>query len=200
MERAALFLALSVLLAPLSKAQRPQPVAETHSSLIEEALQESSLVNGRTPFHLVMDIHPGRILFAGHAASPTMHGTMEVLWSGPSRFKLILSTPDFSQTKIVDGAKVEETDKDDFFPRWLDDFVRALFEPVPQMEALGSMKLKMFGGGVMRVPGREPVVISRCIEKSDRPGGITEETSEARVCFDPDHAWIASGLDFTRYI
>lgn len=181
-------------------AQKPQAVAETHAALIAEALRESSLVNGTVPFHLLLDIRPGKVLFPGHEASPDMTGTMEVFWAAPSRYKLILTTPNFSQTKIVDGQAVEETDRGDFLPRWLDDFVRALFEPLPQVEAMGSLKLKMSGGGTMMLPGRAPVTIPRCLSKSDRPGGIAEETSVASVCFDPQHAWIASGRDFTRYV
>ncbi len=147
-----------------------------------------------------MDIHPGKILFPGHTASPAMHGSIEVLWAGPSRYKLMLTTPDFGQTKIVDGARVQETDTGDFLPRWLDDFVRALLEPVPQSESLGELKLKMYGGGIMNMPGRPSVTIPRCISKSDRLGGISDETSEARVCFDRSHAWIAAGQEFTRYV
>jgi hypothetical protein len=200
MKRTAVFFSLTIALAGVSRAQRPQPVAETHAALIEEALQNSSLVHGKTPFHFLMDIHPGKVLFPGHAASPAMHGTMEVFWAGPSRYKLILTTPDFSQTKIVDGQAVEETDRGDFLPRWLDDFVRALFEPFPQAEAMGALKLKMTGGGTLALPGRAPVTMPRCIEKSDRPGGITEETSIARVCFDAHQPWIEGGLEFTRYV
>lgn len=200
MKRVALAFILTIGLASISAIQRPEPVAQTYAALIRESLHNSSLVYGKTPFHLVMDIHPGKALRPEHVASPDMHGTMEVLWRGPSRYKLILTTPNFSQTKIVDGEKVEETDSGDFLPRWLDDFVRGLFVPVPQADALGSTKLKMYGGGTMRLPGREPVTIPRCISKSDRPGGVTEETSQAEVCFDPSHAWIAAGQEFTRYV
>ena len=35
---------------------------------------------------------------------------------------------------------------------------------------------------------------------SDRPAGITEETSIARVCFDASHPWYQGTLDFTRYV
>jgi hypothetical protein len=59
--------------------QRPQPVAETHGELIAEALRTSSLVNGHTQFHLVMDIHPSTVSGPSHEASPDMRGTMEVL-------------------------------------------------------------------------------------------------------------------------
>lgn len=193
-------IAAALVVSAAAAGQKPQPVAESHTELIAEALRNSSLVNGNTPFHLVLDIHPGKVLFPGHEASEDMHGIMEVFWAGPSRYKLILTSPKFSQTKIVDGQAVEETDRGDFLPRWLDDFVRALFEPLPQAQVMGALKLKMTGGGTFALPGRAPVTMPRCIEKSDRPGGITDETSIARVCFDARQPWIEGGLDFTRYV
>lgn len=172
----------------------------THRELIDEALRKSSLVESSKPFHLMMEIRPGRVLFPGHEATSDMTGSMEVFWAGPTRYKMVLSSPSFSQTKVVDGPLVEEHDEGDFYPRWLDNFVQAFLNPFPHVEEFRSLHAKVYGGGTMSLPGREPITMPRCIEKSDRPGGITEETSVARICFDAKRPWIASGLDFTRYV
>jgi hypothetical protein len=167
---------------------------------IDDAMRASSLTQASKPFHLVLDIHPGKVLFPGHQATSDMSGSMEIFWVSAARYKLVVQSPGFSQTKIVEGDKVEEHDTGDFYPRWLDNFVRAFFEPLPHVEEFRSSHLRMSGGGIMRIPGRNDITMPRCIEKTDRPGGITDETAESRICFDASHDWVQGGLDFTRYV
>lgn len=171
-----------------------------YGTFIDESMRESSLIRSDKSFHLVLMIHPGKVLFRGHEASSSMTGSMEIFWVNAQRYKLVLKSPAFSQTKIVDGQRVEETDSGDFYPRWLDDFVRAFFDPLPQVAQFRNSTLRMSGGGTISVPGRPQITMPRCIEKSERPGGITEETSQARICFDATHRWVQGGLDFTRYV
>jgi hypothetical protein len=123
-----------------------------------------------------------------------------LLWADRSHYKLVLNSPDFRQTRVVEGDKVEEHDEGDFSPRWLDDFVRMLLNPVPQPQVPKLIQQRLTGGGTFAVPGRPPITMPRCLEASDRPAGITEETSIARVCFDSSHPWYQGTLDFTRYV
>jgi len=182
--------------------------------LLKQALQESVLVEGRQPFHLVLEIAPA-VMSLPHqrVAPPSMHGSMEVFWASPGRYKVVLKTPSFQQTKTVDGERVEEQDEGEFYPRWLDNFVKALLEPVPEKQMPKLLAERMTGVvAIHRVdkpwdPGaasftirQATIEMPRCLQTSDRPGGITEEMSEARICFDASYPWVESTLDFTRYV
>jgi len=185
----------------VARSQTVQQPPQACGALIDDAMRMSSLTRNAKPFHFVLDIHPGKVLFAGHEATSDMSGSMEIFWVNAARYKMVLKSPGFRQTKIVDGAKVEEHDEGDFYPRWLDNFVRAFFEPLPQAEQFRSSHLPLSGGGIIRIPGRADVTeFPRCIGKSERPGGIVEETSVAGICFDASHDWVQGGRDFTRYV
>lgn len=184
--------------------------------MLKQALRESALVEGKQPFHLVLEIAPEAMERPHQRVAPaSMTGSMEVFWAGPGRYKVVLETPSFRQTKTVEGNRVEEQDEGEFYPRWLDNFADALLEPVPQKQMPKLLTQRMTGGESMVVQRsdkpwgqglgsytitRGPIAIPRCLETSERPGGITEETSVARVCFDAEYPWLESTLDFTRYV
>jgi hypothetical protein len=174
--------------------QSPRPAA-SNAAVLDEALRNSVLVYGNRPFHLKLEITPGT------KATSSMRGSVEVFWASAAKYKLVIHSEDFQQTKTVDGAQVEEEDEGDFLPRWLDNFVEAVFEPVPQLQALRQMDAKFTGGGTFQpYPSRPALTMPRYLNKADRPDGITEETSVARVGLDAFGPWIESGLDFTRYV
>lgn len=192
------------------------PSQKDNEHLLKQALRESVLVEGKHPFHLVVAIAPEAMERMHQRVVPaSMTGTMEVFWAGPGRYKLVLDTPSFKQTKTVDRGRVEEQDEGDFYPRWLDNFVKALLEPVPEKQLPKLLQARMTGGGRIMVQRSDKpwdpearnymitqpaMAMPRCLETSDRPGGITEETSVARVCFDAQYPWLESTLDFTRYV
>lgn len=189
----------AVLIARITQAQTPSPSANT--ALLQQSLHESVLVEGHQPFHLVLEIAPDTAPRA-HArpAPPSMRGKVELFWAGRSHYKLVLSSPQFKQTRAVEGNLVEEHDEGDFYPRWLDDFVRMLLDPVPRSQLPKLIQQRLTGGGTFALPGRPAITMPRCLETSDRPAGITEETSIARVCFDALHPWYQGTLDFTHYV
>jgi hypothetical protein len=169
--------------------------APSNEAVLDDALRNSALVYGRQPFHLKLEITPGQ------KASETMHGSVEVFWLARDRYKLVVESGDFRQTKVVVGNEVEEQDEGDYLPRWLDNFVEAIFEPVPQLQAMRQMDAKFTGGGTFQpYPSRPALTMPRYLNKGDRPNGITDETSVARVGLDPFGPWVESGLDFTRYV
>jgi hypothetical protein len=177
------------------------PASGDNAALLQQALRESVLIDGNRPFHLILDIAPAVTDLPHHReVSPSLRGSMEIFWAAPNRYKLILESPAFRQTKIVEGKRVEEHDEGDFYPRWLDNFVMALLSPVPQAQLAKLMPQGLTGGGTFTMPGRGVLQMPRCLETSDRPGGVTEETSIARLCFDPANPWYESTLDFTRYV
>jgi hypothetical protein len=191
---------LAVTLATaMTNAQTHSPSANT--ALLQQSLHESVLIEGHQPFHLVLEVAPDTTPRA-HARPvlASMHGKVELFWSSPSHYKLVLNSPEFSQTRIVDGGQVEEHDDGDFYPRWLDDFVRMLLAPIPQPQVPKLIQQRLTGGGTFAIPGRPAITMPRCLETADRPAGITEETSQARICFDASHPWYQGTLDFTRYV
>lgn len=180
-----------------SSAQTSSPTDNT--TLLRASLRNSVLIHGDQPFHLILKIAPSRKPNFRQAPS-SMQGTMEVFWISPDRYKLVLDSPAFRQTKIVDGEQIEEHDEGDFYPRWLDNFVQALFNPLPKTQLPKLLPLRLTGGGTFAVPGRPIIRMPRCAETSERPNGITEETSVARICFESSNPWFQGMLDFTRYI
>lgn len=182
-----------------TQAQTPSPSANT--ALLQQSLRESVLIEGHQPFHLVLEIAPDTKPRAHARPAPSsMHGKVELFWSSRDHYRLVLNSPDFNQTRVVDGSQVEEHDEGNFYPRWLDNFVRMLLDPIPRSEVPNLIRQRLTGGGTFALPGRPPVTMPRCLEASERPDGITEETSIARVCFDASHPWYQGTLDFTRYV
>ncbi len=181
--------------------QAQTPSSATNSALLEQSAHESVLVEGHQPFHFVLEIAPDTTPHAHARPAPSsMHGKVELFWASRSHYKLVLNSPEFSQTRIVDGDHVEEHDEGDFYPRWLDDFVRMLLDPVPRSQVPKLIQRRLTGGGTFALSGRPALTMPRCLETSDRPGGITEETSVARMCFEASHPWYQGTLDFTRYV
>jgi len=190
---------MATLIPTLSFAQAPSPAA--NASLLQDSLRESVLVEGHQPFHLVLEIAPDDTpVPQGRHAPPFMHATVELFWAGRDRYKLVLKSSTFSQTRIVDGVTVEEHDEGDFYPRWLDNFVLMLLDPVPHQQLPKLMQRRLSEGGSIAVNGGAAISLPRCLGTSDRPGGITEETSSASMCFDVSNSLYQSTMTFTHYV
>jgi hypothetical protein len=176
------------------------PVSSQNEQLLQQSLRDSVLIYGHRPFHLILDIAPAITNMPHHReVSPSSRGKMEIFWAAPNRYKLILNSPGFKQTKIVIGKQIEEHDEGDFYPRWLDNFVQALLNPLPRAQLAKLMSQRLSGGGTIALAGGA-FIMPRCFETDDSPGGILEETSVARVCFTAPQPWLESTLDFTRYV
>jgi hypothetical protein len=132
---------------------------------ISRALQASSLTNGGKPFHVVLMI--------GTSGSP-YSGRVEVWWAAKDRYKVVTTSPAFNQTRIVNGARVMETNSGDYYPRWLEDFVDAILDPIPMIENFRGR-----GGAVMV----GPQITNSCLRRDDRPGGITDQLTWGHICF-----------------
>src|ERR1017187_5743389 len=72
---------------------------------LNRALTTSSLTEKGKPFHAVLVI--------GSEKSP-YSGRVEVWWAAKQKYKTVLASPTFSQTRIVNGADVMETDTGDY--------------------------------------------------------------------------------------
>jgi hypothetical protein len=95
---------------------------------------------------------------------------------------------DFGQTLIVNGEKVMETNRGDFYPSWLHGFVLALMDPMPRLKDLRGRRESVAVG---------PQVNFACVRRDDRPGGITDELTWAQVCFSGQDSRIEFAIDFT---
>ena len=157
---------------------------------IDRALRLCSLTEGEMPFHLMLDITPPL-----HAAG-TMRAQVEVFWMNPFTYRTVIHSPAFTQTRIVNGVVTEEHNTGDYYPRWIQNFVDALLNPVPQAAAL------------RKVEGSVPVgpTAHACISQHYQPTAIKAEllpersTLEARICFLDAGPKLASGEDFTRHV
>ena len=140
-----------------------EPVAA--DTALDRALKASSLTFEGKPFHAVMEI--------GDAGSE-YSGRVEIWWVGDSKYRVVSHSPNFNQERIVNGDKVFEKNDGDYYPRWLENFVLAILDPVPM-----AKNFRGHGGEVML----GPQITSSCLRRDDRPGGITDQLTWGMVCF-----------------
>jgi hypothetical protein len=132
---------------------------------LSRAVKTSSLTEGGKPFHAVLAI--------GTPESP-YSGRVEVWWLAARKYKTVVTSPAFSQTRIVNDAQVMETNSEDYYPRWLENFVDAIIDPVPM---IGNFR--GHGGAVMVGPR----ITNSCLRRDDRPGGVTDQMTWGVICF-----------------
>lgn len=151
---------------------------------VDRALQLCSLTHSDQPFHLILQISPPSLSRSGAPNALEMHAEVELYWLNAITYRTVIHSRNFSQTRIVNGSVVEEHNTGDFYPRWIQNFVDALLDPVPKAAAL------------RKVPGAVPVSREShaCISN---PAG---DLSSSQVCFQDEEPRIASGIDFTRYV
>lgn len=164
----------------------------SNAEAVDRALQLCALTHGDRPFHLVMNISPP----VGTSGKPAgnvqeeMRAQVELFWLSPIAYRTEIRSRDFSQIRIVNRGVVEEHNTGDFYPRWIQNFVDALLDPVPRAATL------------RKLPGTIPVSPQShaCIANPDRVSGVVDETSTAQICFQDTEPRIASGIDYARYV
>lgn len=149
---------------------------------LDRALKTSSLTYKGKPFHAVMDI--GK-------ASEEYSGRVEVWWVDEAKYRVVVTSPKFSQEKVVNGDKVSETDEGDYYPRWLENFVLAILDPVPV-----AKNFRGHGGEV----ALGPQITRSCLSRDDRPGGITDELTWGMLCFSGSEPRLGSVQTMNVYI
>jgi hypothetical protein len=154
---------------------------------VDRALRLCSLSESDQPFHLVLDVSPPSHAPA-RARSEEMQAQIELFWLNAITYRTVIRSRNFSQTRIVNGSIIEEHNTGDFYPRWIQNFVETLLNPIPKASVLRS------------VPGTIPVGVQAhaCIstQADSEPG----ETANAQVCFQDAEPRIASTGDFTRSV
>jgi hypothetical protein len=103
------------------------------ADVAQRALQESSLTSPDSkPFHL-----RATIAETGEPGSD-YQAKIEEYWVSPSKWRRTIESPDFSQVLVVNGDAVYEKDDGDYLPHWLNEFLTALFDPLPMLKALNQ--------------------------------------------------------------
>jgi hypothetical protein len=131
----------------------------------------------------------------GDASTP-YSGRLEVWWVNSSKYRTVLTSPAFSQEKILNGDKVSEKNQGDYYPRWLENFVLAVLNPVPMVKNFRGR-----GGPVILGPS----ITNSCLRRDDRPGNITDDMTWGIICFSGSEPHLASvltmnvNLDFTDW-
>ena len=167
---------------------------------VDRALRLCSISEGDQPFHIVLDVSPperagvrivrARDILSRNMQSPQMQAQIEIFWLNPITYRTVIRSRNFSQIRIVNGGVVEEHDTGDFYPRWIQNFVDAILDPVPKADLL------------RKTPGVVPVGVTShaCISTSRSAGSTSDETNMAQLCFQDAEPRIASGVDFTRSV
>jgi len=152
---------------------------------LESALRSSTLFEGNQPYHLLLEITPP---LGGPAE---MRAEVEIYWLNQRTYRTVIRSARLNQTRIVNGGVVEEHDSGEkgaavFYPRWLENFVDALLEPVPDLERF------------RKLTGRVPVGAQArpCLT-------VAAEDStpmDAQICLQVGEPRLGSFQDFRRYI
>src|SRR6202021_986101 len=143
---------------------------------LDRALKTSSLTFQGKPFHAVMEIG---------TTGTDYSGRIEIWWVEATKYRLMIQSPKFSQEKVVNGDHVSEKDQGDYFPRWLENFVLAVLDPVPM-----ANNFRRSGGTLMI----GPQITNSCLRRDDRPGGITDQLTWGIVCFSGSEPHLESVL------
>src|SRR5580698_5684281 len=134
LSRVLLLISLVLAAATIARAQYGAPAAPTPppnnpkwlSEQSEKALKKSQITTpGSHPFHTKVSIAET------HNPSSPHQAEIEQFWLSPTKFRRTITSPNFSQTLIVNGDNISEIDTGDYYPYWLNEFVIALFDPLP---------------------------------------------------------------------
>jgi hypothetical protein len=98
---------------------------------VDKALAKGSLLGeGARPFHIYVSVSEPE-----NPASP-YQGTIEEWWASPSQWRREVTAKDgMRQTIVVADGKKTERDEGDYFPLWLNSFITAIINPVPDAAA-----------------------------------------------------------------
>ncbi|HTJ31262.1 MAG TPA: hypothetical protein VL346_12215 [Acidobacteriaceae bacterium] len=157
-----------------------------NADAVDRALQLCALTHGEEPFHLKMQIRPPAESRSAPLAPEfaAMQAEIELWWLNPITYRTEIRSAIFRQTRIVNGGVIEEQNLGPFYPRWIQNFLDALFDPVPHLNQL------------RREPGAIPVSQEShaCISHK------ADETATAQICFQGKEPLLASSVSFNRYV
>jgi len=155
------------------------PLAE----VAQHAVEQSGLTRpGSTPFHLKAKIVETTNPDSGYKAE------IEEYWISAEKLRRTITSPEFSQTLVVNGDKVFEESKGDYFPWWLNTLTTAMVDPLPMLDSLTNTKASMPKPG-----GSEHS--NSCARLQMKVGVPPAENSAFLVfCFEGSHGLLQSAV------
>lgn len=173
-------LSCPVLLGQASQQNNLQTILDKTEAAI------SLTVNG-SPFHAEMKI-------SGAKREPEYEATINIDWTSSLSHRIEVRGAGFHQMQITDKGQIQEQNEGDFYPGWLHSFVTALLDPlfvksllVDPGASLGGSRSS--GGGTTKL----------CVDRNDRPGGITDEMTWSGVCITTD-GQLLNAHDFSTWM
>jgi hypothetical protein len=135
---------------------------------LKTSLKSSSLTYSGKPFHALLEIGtPGSVY----------SGSVEVWWTNQQTYKLVIKSPEFSEAIIVHGDREQVKTDGGYYPRWLQNFVDALVDPLPMAANFRGRIVSIFSFG------RDPEVRFASVSRDDRINGITDPMTVGSVSF-----------------
>jgi hypothetical protein len=153
---------------------------------LDKALTTNVLTHDGVPFHAILTFKPKE-----PDVDQKISGTVQVFWSAPKHYRLQLETPAFGQTLIVDGDRIQETDRGDFYPNWLQNFVTGLLDPMSRLASIREHPNRITGG-----PAGNGYFMQPCVGRDDRPNNVTDQLTWAQICFDTNGPQLQFVIDF----
>lgn len=151
------------------------------SDVAEHAVKQSQLtLPGSPAFHLKVTI-----VETTNPASE-YQANVEEYWTSPDKWRRTIQSPDFSQILVVNGDKVSEQNKGDYYPWWLSDLVTAIFDPLPMLDQLEKMHVQI----------AEP----RGSEHSNSCADLKGKVERAVFCFEGSHGLLQSVFTQRGYV
>ncbi|MBS1816281.1 MAG: hypothetical protein JSS87_15530 [Acidobacteria bacterium] len=93
---------------------------------IRTVVQGRLISPGSPPFHLVATLTKADVPF----------GRIEMHWLAPDKWRRVIDTPYFKQTKIVNGERIFEQNSWDYFPLAVETLIIAMVDPDPIIAAV----------------------------------------------------------------
>ena len=145
---------------------------------LARALAKGSITGeGARPFHIRVEVSEPE-----NPQSP-YQGSFEEWWVSPDQWRREVTDKDgMRQTIVVAGGKKTEKDEGDYFPVWLRNFVKAVFDPIPNAA-------QWAGSGLMIEQTIFPngAKTDACARTESRIGSADRDSKVYfNVCFDED--------------
>ncbi|MGA9668639.1 MAG: hypothetical protein WBQ94_05480, partial [Terracidiphilus sp.] len=127
MQRNLFFVALILATACSASLGQIQRTSVPIGDAVSKALAKGSLTGeGARPFHIRVEVSEPE-----NPQSP-YQGAFEEWWASPDQWRRVVTDKDgMKQTIVVVGGQKTEKDEGDYFPVWLRNFVKGVFDPVP---------------------------------------------------------------------
>ena len=151
------------------------------SEVAQHAVEQSKLtLTGSAPFHLKAKIVETTNPDSDYKAE------IEEYWVSPDKWRRTITSPDLTQTLIVNGDRVSEQNSGAYFPWWLNDLVTAIVDPLPMLESLKNSSAMM-----LKPSGSEQSI--SCPRSQMKVGAPPAENNVFTVyCFEGSHGLLES--------